>query len=339
MNYLSDAPDTGRVCPLDYLYTPAKLADSPVTATDTLYVIGGLYGNPFALAEIEKLVASENARCIFNGDFNWFNCKEDAFNSVNNTVLQHDTLRGNVETEISREPLDNGFGGGCGCGYPSNVSDEVVSWSNQIIARLNEVASKSPDIQKQLQALPVTRRYQIGNSIAQVVHGDCRSLGGWSLSRENLSTPTKETVADVAACKAHIIACTHTCDPVATTLNTDILNTANSQMDSIAVINNGAAGMPNFDHDLFGVITRISISRSPHTTVYGAVRDGVHIDAIPVHYDHTSFLEWFQDLWPPGSAAHKSYFDRIANGARTTVTESAGNGFQLAESEEAHHSA
>ena len=335
MNHLSEAPDSGRVCPLDYHYTPAELADSPVIATDTLYVIGGLYGNPFALAEIEQLAASENARCVFNGDFNWFNCNEDAFTSVNNTVLRHDTLRGNVETEIARDP----FGGGCGCGYPDNVSDDVVSWSNQIIARLNQVACKTPDIQKQLQALPVTRRYQTGDNITQIVHGDCRSLAGWSLSRENLSAPTKETVADAVACKAQIIACTHTCDPIATTLNTGSLNTGTSHPENITVINNGAAGMPNFDHDLFGVITRIAVTRSPHAPVYGAKSNGVHIDAIPVRYDQTSFLEWFQDLWPAGSAAHNSYFDRIAHGASRKVSESVYNGFQPADTGISHHSA
>ena len=44
------------------------------------------------------------------------------------------------------------------------------------------------------------------------------------------------------------------------------------------------------------------------------MRDGVHIDAIPLAYDGDAFLDRFLARWPQGSAAHASYFQRITAG-------------------------
>jgi hypothetical protein len=44
------------------------------------------------------------------------------------------------------------------------------------------------------------------------------------------------------------------------------------------------------------------------------VRDGVHIDALPVAYDRDAFLARFLARWPEGSPAHASYFGRIERG-------------------------
>ena len=35
----------GRVCPVDYTYSPAVFARAPDLTAETLYVVGGLYGN------------------------------------------------------------------------------------------------------------------------------------------------------------------------------------------------------------------------------------------------------------------------------------------------------
>ena len=45
----------GRQCPLAYRYGPEALALAPTQTCDTLYVIGGLYGNPYALEAILTL--------------------------------------------------------------------------------------------------------------------------------------------------------------------------------------------------------------------------------------------------------------------------------------------
>ena len=88
----------------------------------------------------------------------------------------------------------------------------------------------------------------------------------------------------------------------------------------LTVINNGAAGMPNFSASTFGVISRIATSRSPHRTLYGLLRDDVRIDAIAVHYDRRAFLDRFLARWPQGSSAHQSYFSRIAGGPDYPMT-------------------
>ena len=41
---------------------------------------------------------------------------------------------------------------------------------------------------------------------------------------------------------------------------------------------------------------------------------GVHIDAVPVHYDAARFIDRFLANWPAGSPAHVSYYRRIIDG-------------------------
>ncbi len=66
----------GRVCPLHYRYGARAIATAPLASAQTLYVIGGLYGNLQALDAIEALALQEPGpvTLCFNGDFNWFNC-------------------------------------------------------------------------------------------------------------------------------------------------------------------------------------------------------------------------------------------------------------------------
>jgi len=82
----------------------------------------------------------------------------------------------------------------------------------------------------------------------------------------------------------------------------------------LTVINNGAAGMPNFSAAQYGLISRIAAVSCPHIPAYGTVHRGVYIDALPVHYDTATFLRRFLARWPSGSAAHASYFRRIIAG-------------------------
>ena len=50
----------GRSCPVEYRYDPASLNRPADFSADTLYVIGGLYGNRPALQAIEALAAAES---------------------------------------------------------------------------------------------------------------------------------------------------------------------------------------------------------------------------------------------------------------------------------------
>ena len=45
----------GALCSPQHRYTPRALRNSPVTEAHTAYVIGGLYGNVFALREILRM--------------------------------------------------------------------------------------------------------------------------------------------------------------------------------------------------------------------------------------------------------------------------------------------
>ena len=73
--------------------------------------------------------------------------------------------------------------------------------------------------------------------------------------------------------------------------------------------------MPNFSHTQYGLISRLSIHAvAEGISQYGEAIDGVHIDALPVHYDAAKFQKSFTENWPEGSPAHYSYFSRIVDG-------------------------
>ena len=294
----------GRTCPLSYGYAPSSLAREPELVADTLYVVGGLYGNRPALASILDLASAERGRTaiVFNGDFNWFNIDADGFESVNRSVLEHVALRGNVETELAGEDPS----AGCGCAYPDSVSDAEVERSNAIIRRLRDASRAYPELRERLSRLGTTLVARVGGSRVAIVHGDAESLAGWGFSQEALGEPRQRnrigTWFDEA--RADIFASSHTCLPV-------ICEFPGRRM----LVNNGAAGMPNFRATNYGVITRISTTRASSPDALYAVRTGdTHVAALPVHYDVARFEHEFLSNWPAGSSAHTSYYGRISRG-------------------------
>lgn len=80
-----------------------------------------------------------------------------------------------------------------------------------------------------------------------------------------------------------------------------------------AVINNGAAGMPNFRGERYGIATRISTRRA-RDALYGMRCGAVWVEAMALRYDTTAWEKRFLELWPEGTDAHRSYFERIARG-------------------------
>ncbi len=204
----------GRFCPADYRYAPASFARAPEVRAETLYVVGGLYGNRWAVDTIEQLASGERGTVdiVFNGDFHWFDATQERFAEISRRVATHHLLRGNVETELTRA---SDIGAGCGCAYPLDAG-------------------------------------------------------------------------------------------------------------RLTVINNGAAGMPNFRGTNFGVVTRIGLRPSPHQPLYGVERDGVFIDALPVHYDQRRWLHDFLEDWPPGSPAYDSYFHRLVDGPAFLLSDAVG---------------
>lgn len=319
---MSHPVQPGRSCPLHYRYPPAALNRTPEIRAETLYIVGGLYGNRQALQAIHALVATEPGpvTLVFNGDFNWFNIDPAGFASVNAAVLAHRALRGNVETELAGED----DAAGCGCAYPDNVSDAEVTRSNTMLAQLRETARRHPQLRARLAALPMNLVAEVGGLRVAIVHGDCESLAGWSYDESAFHhlAGSARLATHFAASGARIIASSHTCLPVA-------LRLSRPQGDC-ALFNNGAAGMPNFAGTQFGVITRIATSLAQSSTaIYGTVIDGVHIDALAVKFDHARWQREFLENWPAGSAGHLSYHQRIVAGPRYGINQAMRTGIHI----------
>lgn len=302
----------GRSCPLHYRYAPSVFAsEAPerFSGLDVLYVVGGLYGNEAALKRVVELFEREcgRSRMVFNGDFHWFDADPAMFARIQQTVLRFDALRGNVETELADESRDDDAG--CGCAYPDWVGDQVVERSNRIHKTLRRCVT--PEQQRELRVLPMWLRADVGPLRLGLVHGDAQSLAGWGFAQEHLRDARhREQVGrwfDEAG--VHAFASTHTCLPVFQRL------ASGPQAQARWVFNNGATGMPNFQGDAAGLITRIA--RTPFTGAerrFGVVERGVHVDAIAIETDTTAWQTQFQQLWPEGSDAHASYFNRIQHG-------------------------
>ena len=156
---------------------------------------------------------------------------------------------------------------------------------------------------------------RVGDLRIGIVHGDATALAGWGFAREALDDPATRPWFDGVAHSSRIdvFASTHTGLPALR----DLLLTSGR----VTIINNGAAGMPNFVDGRFGLISRIASFPSPHSPVYRIARDGVHIDAIALEYDTASFLQRFLRRWPEGSTGHASYFARIVAGPEYTVAQ------------------
>ena len=301
----------GRACPLDYRYGAAAVAGAPTFEAETLYVVGGLYGNLAALDEIERMAADEAGpvTILFNGDFNWFNVGNAGFAEINRRVLAHRATAGNVEAELVRADAE----AGCGCAYPASVDQATVERSNAIHARLCETALRHPGILARLAALPRLGRCRVGRATVGIVHGDAESLAGWDF---DIAALDRHGVADALAAQFHaaavdVFACSHTCLPV--------FRQVPSRHGPGLIANTGAAGMPNFRGARHGVITRVSQHPSPTRPLYGTRVADANVDALAVRYDHARFAAEFVADWPAGSPAHLSYWQRIADGPQHDI--------------------
>ena len=189
----------------------------------------------------------------------------------------------------------------------------MVERSNRIHARLKNTAARHPEILQALAALPMLARYRVGDARVGVVHGDADALAGWRFDVAALDDAQNQGWIDAVFAQAEVdvFASTHTCLPA--------LRTLQCFDKRHAIINNGAAGMPNFADTHFGVATRISINPCPPAIrLYGTRFDDVFIDAIKLHYDHRAFVEQFDANWPADSPARASYYSRIVNGPAFT---------------------
>lgn len=320
--------EPGRTCPLRYRYRPDVFATHAPLRAETIYVVGGIYGNVeslrrvFAMKREEEEATGARVELLFNGDFNWFDCDAEGFREINESVLQHAALVGNVEAELAGE---DDAGDGCGCSYPAYVDAQVVARSNAIMRSLRAGAREFADVRQRLAALPMHCSVEVGGQRIGVVHGDPESLSGWGFAWESMPVPgandhsdrpdrtSPERVASYfESARVVAFASTHTGTAFAQDFHVGGVRRL--------VINNGAAGLPNFKGTQFGVLTRISArAQVPAASLYGATLGAARFDALPIHYDQAAWCERFLANWPEGSPAHAGYFERIVRGPEFNV--------------------
>jgi hypothetical protein len=181
-----------------------------------------------------------------------------------------------------------------------------VARSNRIIERLRATAHASRIDLARLAALPMYLAGQVGDLRIGIVHGDGESLAGWTFSQEALATPEGCAAARALFARAgvDIFASTHTCLPVLKVFD-----------EGKVLVNNGAAGMPNFRGATYGLASRISLFAN-RNAVYSTRQRGVFIEAVPLVFDSRAWQERFLAQWQAGSDAHRSYWERIVSGPR-----------------------
>ena len=297
-------------CPLSYaLNFPSK----PNFKSRCLYVVGGLYGNVFALKEILSMADAEGADVVFNGDIHWFDAEAKSFKEIEHEIAKRalTAINGNVEFELASGQ------NGCGCFYPSCTDAGAVDRSNLIHARLRELVRQECehflDIFKKRAKCELV---SVGTANVAITHGDEKFLAGWGCSRENLATKARQDELNLwlKEHKFDVLACTHTCAPAAIALENGV------------VINNGAAGMPNFASELYGLITRVALSPSKEA-IYSTKVGKIYVEALPIRYDTAEFLKWFDQIWSKKSPAAISYRGRIANGSEGEIKDAILGGF------------
>ena len=311
----------GRSCPLTYRYQPEALAQPAQLEADTLYVVGGLYGNPAALQALLERADGEPGdppAIVFSGDFHWLDVDPEAFQTISETVLGHHAIKGNVEAELAAAE-----DAGCGCAYPDYIGDDVVDCSNQIMTRLRATAGRFPELVARLGRLPRYLTASVAGQRIGVLHGDPESLAGWRLALEAMEpgdpmvrrqvgwrgqpTTTADLLDWFRRAEVNVFACTHTGLPYAQDLT--------DHQGRRLVINNGSAGLPNFAGTSFGVITRLSANpQPPADSLYGISIVGLRCDAVALEFDLARWRAHFVAQWPPGSAAYDRYYTRITDG-------------------------
>lgn len=309
----------GRDCPLDYRLPSDAFTGAPLFDCQVLYVVGGLYGNRQALAVVAKRLAAEpEARLVINGDAHWFDREPAIFAAVEQGLEGQLALRGNVETELGRG-ADSGAG--CGCAYPMSVDDGTVERSNAIQAELGRTVQRLPGMAARLAARPASVLVSVAGRRVAVSHGDEQSLAGWNCAREALAEPTRQRELDdwLQANRLSVLATSHTCAAAA-------LNLPHG-----AVINNGAAGLPNFAGGRYGLLSRIATTPHP-AALYRCQRDGLFVEAAPLNYDHPAFLADFDRQWPAGSPAALSYRARVLGADLEAAQTALLGGFNLCQS-------
>lgn len=295
--------EKGRNCSLEYILQKDWTKKSKKLKEEVIYIVGGLYGNRYALEIIKKMAHDENAKVVFNGDMHWFDVEKEDFLKVEELSKGSIKLLGNVEFEL----LNDTSSLGCGCNYPQDVSDGVVERSN-IIHNMMKENIKGDDILNDIKERSKTLVLDFSGKKIAITHGDEKSMSGWECSNDNLKLESRKKELDswFEENNIDILATTHTCLPAVYDNGRNI------------VINNGAAGMANIQGQTFGLITRIAKS-SHEKAIYSEYRNGLYVELVKVDFDIEKFKLWFKKIWSDDSPASISYKNRIINGTSLAI--------------------
>ena len=293
----------GRNCSLEYILQKDWTKKSKKLEEEVIYIVGGLYGNRYALEIINKMTHDENAKVVFNGDMHWFDVEKEDFLKIEELSKDSIKLLGNVEFEL----LNNTSSLGCGCNYPEDVSDGVVERSN-VIHNMMKENIKGDQILNDIKERSKTLVLDFFGKKIAITHGDEKSMSGWGCSNENLKLVSRKKELDnwFKENDIDILATTHTCLAVVYDNGRNI------------VINNGAAGMANIKGETFGLFTRIA-KNSHKKAIYSEYRDGLYVELVKVDFNIEKFKLWFEKVWPDDSPASISYKNRIINGTSLTI--------------------
>ncbi len=143
-----------------------------------------------------------------------------------------------------------------------------------------------------------------------IVHGDAAALAGWRFAQDALDDPKRRAwLADVARAPRR-----STCSPRPTPASRRCA-TSRCAGGRLTVINNGAAGMPNFAGTR---LRRHHAHRHDAVAAPAALRPATrrrsHRRAWRSTTTSDAFLDRFLKRWPQGSPAHASYYRRIVDG-------------------------
>lgn len=306
----------GRVGASDYAIAPEEWDKPPIAKCDVLYSVGGVYGNIEAMKTVREMVKSEqgNVCVVYNGDYHWFDGTAENYLEVERLLEGSIPMNGNVELELAR--LED-CGVGCGCSYPTTMSDAFVGRSNAIFGRMKDSVKNLPEVSA-LDNRPAWGVVEVGEARVGITHGDEQSVSGWGCSVENLQDPARKAELDQFFFERSIdvLSTTHTCAAAALALSHGV------------VINNGSAGLPEYKGKLFGLVNRVA--KTPHPdAVYRAKVKGVFVEAVPVRYDQDAFITWFDSVWELDSPAAQSYRPRAIAGPDTTYDDAVFEGFEV----------
>ena len=92
--------EKGRNCSLEYILKKDWTKKIKKLEEEVVYIVGGLYGNSYALEIINKMAQNENAKVVFNGDMHWFDIEKEDFLKVEELSKDSIKLLGNVEFEL-----------------------------------------------------------------------------------------------------------------------------------------------------------------------------------------------------------------------------------------------